>query len=42
MSRGYVFVYVCCCDRAGQIGKSGSLEREGWGEGRGYCEVPRW
>jgi hypothetical protein len=29
MSRGYVYVYVCCCDRAGQIEESGSLGREG-------------
>jgi hypothetical protein len=42
MSRGYVYVLVCWCDRAGQIGESGSLGREGWGEGRGYSEVPRW
>jgi hypothetical protein len=44
MSRGYVYVYVhvCCCDRAGQIRESGSLEREEWGEGRGYSEVLRW
>jgi hypothetical protein len=28
------------CDRAGQIGKSGSLKREGRGEGRGNSEVP--
>jgi hypothetical protein len=26
----------CGCDRAGQIGESGSLERERWGEGRGF------
>jgi hypothetical protein len=36
MSRG------CCCDRAGQIGKSDSLGREGWGERHGYSEVPWW
>jgi hypothetical protein len=29
LSRDYVYVHVCCwCDSAGQIGKSGSLERE--------------
>jgi hypothetical protein len=38
-SRGYV---ICCCDRAGQLGDGGALEREGQGEGRGYSEVPRW
>jgi hypothetical protein len=32
----------CWCDRVGQIGESGSLGREGWGEGRGYSKVPRW
>jgi hypothetical protein len=42
MSRGYVYVHVCCCDRAGQLEESGSLRREGWGEGRGYSEVPKW
>jgi hypothetical protein len=42
MSRGYVYVHVCYYDRAGQIRESGSLEREGWGVGRGYSEVPRW
>jgi hypothetical protein len=36
-----MFVY-CCYDRAGQLGESGSLRREGWGEGRGYFEVVRW
>jgi hypothetical protein len=41
MSRGYVYVHVYCCDRAGQLGESGSLGREGWGEGRGYSKVPR-
>jgi hypothetical protein len=30
------------CDRAGQLGESGSLRREGWGEGRGYSKVPKW
>jgi hypothetical protein len=30
-----------CCDRAGQLGDSGALRREGQGEGRGYSEVPR-
>jgi hypothetical protein len=33
---------LCCCDRAGQLGESGSLGREWWGEGHGYSEVPRW
>jgi hypothetical protein len=28
MSRGYVYVHVCC-DRARQIGESGTLGREG-------------
>jgi hypothetical protein len=42
MSRNYVYVHVCCCDWAGQIGESVSLGREGWGEGHGYSEVPRW
>jgi hypothetical protein len=42
MSRGFVYVHVCGCDRAGQLGESGSLERKGWGEGRGYSEDPRW
>jgi hypothetical protein len=32
----------CGCDQPGQIGKSGSLRREGCGEGCGYSEVPRW
>jgi hypothetical protein len=36
-----MFLY-CGCDRVGQIGESGSLIREGWEEGRGYSEVPRW
>jgi hypothetical protein len=39
MSRGYVYVLVCCCDRVGQIGECGALGREGWGEGHGYSEV---
>jgi hypothetical protein len=30
------------CDWVGQIGKSGSLGREVWGEGCGYSEIPRW
>jgi hypothetical protein len=38
----FMLMVVCWCDRAGQIGVSESLRREGWGEGRGYCEVPRW
>jgi hypothetical protein len=25
-----------------KLGESGSLRREGWGEGRGYSEVLRW
>jgi hypothetical protein len=32
----------CGCERAGQLGEMGSLGREGWGEGRGCSEVPRW
>jgi hypothetical protein len=36
-----MFLY-CGCDRAGQIGENGSLEREGWVDGRGYSEVPIW
>jgi hypothetical protein len=31
MSRDYV--HVCYYDRAGQLGESGSPEREGWREG---------
>jgi hypothetical protein len=42
MSRGYVYLLVCWRDRAGQLGDSGALGREGWGEGHGYSEVPRW
>jgi hypothetical protein len=42
MSIGYIYVHVCCCDRVGQIEESGSLGREGWGEGHDYSEVPRW
>jgi hypothetical protein len=34
-----MFLYYGC-DRAGQLGESGSLGREEWGEGRGYFEVP--
>jgi hypothetical protein len=37
----FMFLYVDC-DRVGPIGESGSLKREGQGEGRGYSEVPRW
>jgi hypothetical protein len=37
----FMFMYYGC-DRVGQIGESGSLRRKGWGEGRGYSEVPRW
>jgi hypothetical protein len=36
-----MFMY-CGCDQAGQIGESGSLEMEGWGEGRGYSKILRW
>jgi hypothetical protein len=36
-----MFMY-CGCDRVGQLGESGSLGREGSGEGYGYFEVPRW
>jgi hypothetical protein len=32
----------CGCDQAGQIGESGSLKMEGWGEGRGYSKILRW
>jgi hypothetical protein len=39
MSRCYVHAYLC--DRAGQIGESGSLKREGWAAGHGYSEVTR-
>jgi hypothetical protein len=42
MSRGYIYAHVCCCDWVGQIGESGSLGREGWGEGRGYSNFSRW
>jgi hypothetical protein len=41
MSRGYVYIHVCCCDQVEQIGESESLGREGWGEGHGYSEVSR-
>jgi hypothetical protein len=41
MSSGLYLFYVCC-DWVGQLGESGLLRREGWGEGRGYSEVPRW
>jgi hypothetical protein len=38
-----MFMFMHCgCDRAGQIGKSVSLRREGWGEDRVYSEVLRW
>jgi hypothetical protein len=33
--------HVCDCDRAGQLGESGSLGREWWGEVRDYSEVLR-
>jgi hypothetical protein len=36
-----MFLY-CGCNRAGQLGESGSLGREGRGESRSYSEVPRW
>jgi hypothetical protein len=36
-----VYVYVCLGDRAGQIGESGALGREGWRAGRGNSEIPR-
>jgi hypothetical protein len=42
MSKGYVYVHICCSDRVGQLGKSGSLGMEWWGEGCAYSEVPRW
>jgi hypothetical protein len=42
ISRGYVYVHVCCCDWAGQIGESGTLGREGRGEGHSYSEVLMW
>jgi hypothetical protein len=32
----------CGFDRTGQIEESGSLGREGWGEGHGYSRVQRW
>jgi hypothetical protein len=32
----------CGCDQVGQLGERDSLGREGWGEGCGYSEVPRW
>jgi hypothetical protein len=37
----FMFMYYCC-DRTGKIGESGSLRREGWGEGCDYSEVSRW
>jgi hypothetical protein len=42
MSRDYVYVHVCCCDRVGQIGESRTLGRGGRGDGRGYSKVLRW
>jgi hypothetical protein len=36
-----MFLYYGC-DRAGQIEEIGSLRRDGWGEGHGNYEVPRW
>jgi hypothetical protein len=41
MSRGYVDVHVCRCDRVGQIGESGSLGREGKGRERALA-IPRF
>jgi hypothetical protein len=40
MTRCYVYAYWR--DRAEQIGKSGSLKREGWRGGCDYSEVPMW
>jgi hypothetical protein len=37
----FKFIY-CGCDRTGQLVKSGSLGREGWGESHGYSKIPRW
>jgi hypothetical protein len=34
-------ILYCGCDRAGQLGKSGSLGREGQRECYGNSEVPR-
>jgi hypothetical protein len=42
VSRGYVYILVCCRDRAGQLGDSGALRRAGRGEDHGYSKVPRW
>jgi hypothetical protein len=42
MSRDYIYTDVCYCDQAGQLGESGTLGREGWGEGREYSEVQKW
>jgi hypothetical protein len=42
MSRGYVYAFVCWHDRVGQLGDSGTLRREGQGEGHAYSEVSRW
>jgi hypothetical protein len=42
MSRGYIYVHIYWHVWVGKIGESGSLRREGWGEGRGYLEVLRW
>jgi hypothetical protein len=43
MSRGYVYAHVCWCDRAGQIGESGSLRREGFmGPGKPSSPVTTW
>jgi hypothetical protein len=36
-----MFMYYGC-DWVGQLGERGSHGREGWGESRGYSEVPRW
>jgi hypothetical protein len=42
MSRGYIYVHICCCDWVGQLVESGSLGREEWGERHGHSEDPSW
>jgi hypothetical protein len=42
MSRCYIYGYAIVVTWWGQLGESGSLEREGQGERCGYSEVPRW
>jgi hypothetical protein len=42
MSRDYIYVQVCWRDWVGQIGKSGSLRKEGRREVHDYSEIPRW